>query len=756
MSLFYFTEFDINTRLPVRSKYNFDFTKYATDRNLGTNDKEVIFQAFLDENGIDYSKPTTCKQDLIQYFTPMTNTIIDYINNYGYTIHTNYMSSMYLNSYVSFDQLVASQFDLIEYNDTEIRFIQDYYYTNVYAATSDINYYTKYNFDFDSFSQDFNVWGTKLTVFTDFMVRCIYLSNSVVGSFGYGITEYLKKYFVYFENLESYLIQYCVTSDLSYEYKYPNNINYESYREMNEDLKSFSIPFLKNHYLHYGQFEIRTFLYDVKPLTNYDLIQSSLSTVYTVSDERIGSGFLFDYNDGKKYLVTCFHILKSSNINIIRGNFSYKNSYNTLEETISVTADFRVLGYDRFTDILVGVYDPTLNYNVFQNNSEEINKLKSLKIDNLYNLKVGEEVSYIGNIGYDDTASLLIGTLIDNNYAGGFGTSIFGSPQSLIIETSTAGGFSGSPICIGDMKSTDGNFKCVGILNSSISEDRYTQAIGGRFSINVISNIILNGDYYLSVFGNDIVTLNYFQSIGYPLKWFGVIGNYFNSVKSIKEYPELSSMKYNGGYIITDFIVGFNSITNKFVINAFDLGKLNIIRLKTAFLNSKIYKQYIDSSNRPIVIKSITFFNGVNSSFQKYYLGKYGNQVGLNTFTFGFNPISFKPSDESGLIFPFLNYYANTIFEYYYYDGEKYSLDTETIISDDSFTATYVDGLGNKMTQNKWEMPIFLYSYIDEYWNTMKTYQISGLSNNQTRTDSSKTDSSRTDSSRTSDPSRYY
>ena len=686
MSIFYFTEFDGKTRLPIRSKYNFDFIKYANARHLETTDKQIIFRAFLDENGVDYSKPTTCKPDLIQYFTPMTNAIINYINKYGYTIHTNYMSTAYLNSYVSYDQLVITQFDLIEYNDTQIRLIQDYYYTNV-DKTSDIKYYTKYNFDFDSFSKYFNVWGTKLTVFTDFMIRAIYLSESLVGFYGYGITDSLKKYFMYIENLESYLIEYCVTSDLSYEYKYPDNIDYKSYGELNKDLLSDNIVVLKDHYLHYGQFEIRKFLYNVKSLSNFDLLQSALATVFNIKGENIASGFLYDYSDGKKYLVTCFHLMKySSIINVIRGSFCYKNSYNNLNETITVTADFKVVGYDRSCDVLVGVYDPNLDYNLYNNNSKDVNNLLSLKLQNLYDLKIGEKISYIGNMGYDDTASLLSGTVIDNNYTGSFDVDCFGNPLSVLIESLTAGGFSGSPIFVGDMTTTDGNFKCLGMLNSTISNQRYTQAINARILVNVISNIIQIYDYFYEIYKGDIVSLNFIQRLGYPKFWFGTLGNYFNSVRSIKEYPGLKTMKYTGGYLIKDFIVGFNTVTNKFITNAIELGKINNIRINTPLLNSKMYRQYIDSSNMPIVIKSLLFFNAELSSFQKFYLGKYGNQVGLDTITYGFASISSVKNPDPSYLFPIISKYGNIKFEYFYFDGERYVSDTDVIISDDSLT----------------------------------------------------------------------
>lgn len=739
MSIYYFTEYDTKTRLPIRSKYNFDFTKYASDRNLNTSDKNIIFEAFEKENGKDFSKPTKTLPQLIRYFTPMTNAIINYINKYGQTIHTNYMSSVYINTYTQFSTLVQNQFELIEYNDTQIRFIQDYFYKSV----NNVEYCTKYNFDFVNFSKDFNVWGSKLVVFTEFMVRSIYLNNSVVGAYGYGLPDSLKKYFLIVDNLEKYLIQYSVTSDLSYVYKYPDNIDYKSYGEMNPDLLLKNLDVLKDHYLHYGQFELRHFNYNTKPRSNYDILRGSAATIVSIGSTSTGSGFLYNYvGDNKIYLITCFHIMENSRvINIIRGSFSYVNSNNPLDEGINVTADFAVVGYDKFADILVTVYEPKLDYNVNEKNESLINKLPRLFFDNDYELELGEEVSFLGNMGFYDNASLLSGKIIDKSYDGPFHTTTLGHPSSLLIQSQYSKGFSGSPICVGDMTKSDGNIKCLGMLNSSlanekytqafgcrnagnikclgmnssVANEKYTQAIGCRTAGNIISNIILGYDYFGKLYRNDIVSLNYTQRFGLPPKWLGAYGTYYNSSRSIFKCPELKSMSHTGGYVLKKFIVGFDTIQKKFITNPFELGKSNNIRLFTPLLNSKIYRQFCESSNRPIVIKSITFLENSFSSFQKFDLGKYGNQKGLNLFTYGFNPIATTINPDTSYFFPFILKYQNVKFEYYYYNGIKYVLNTETIISDESTYTVNTDGLGNKFYQSKWEFPFSLLSYLESY-----------------------------------------
>ena len=55
---------------------------------------------------------------------------------------------------------------------------------------------------------------------------------------------------------------------------------------------------------------------------------------------------------------------------------------------------------------------------------------------------------------------------------------------------------------------------------------------------------------------------------------------------------------------------------------------------------------------------------------------------------------------------------------FYYFNGEKYVEDSETIVSDeDSSYTVNIDGLGNKFFQDKWTFPINLITKLDEYWN---------------------------------------
>ena len=725
----YYTEYDPITKKPIRSKYNFNFEEYQKERPVlkDVTDKNFIFRFFLRENDFDFRKPMVTKLHLQKYFTPMTDKVMKYISNYGYTIHSNYMSTFDPITYIPLGDLVQTQFELIEYTDVEIRFVQDYYY-DFFDKERNLEC-TKYNFDFEKYSEDFCVYGTKLEIFTDFVVRCIYISNVFIGVYGYGLPDCLKTYFYRVDNFSEFLTEYGVTSIFDNNPKSVSNIDFESYRTQNPDINVNEFPSLKEYYYLYGQFEMRKFDYIQTNVTNNDKFKTSIGTIVSVGNSEVASGFLYSYSEfpNRIYLVTCFHVIKYRTIiDVIRGSF-----FNG-DETI--TADFKILGYDRFADVLVAQFDPYLEYNVLRNNSEKVKKLYRLKMDAFTNVKQGDRVKYIGNMGYDDTESFLEGAVIDANYGGDFKTCTMGHPESILIDTIVSGGFSGSPIIIGDLYGTNINdIKCVGMLNSSLSNGKYTKCIKSTIATSVISNIILGDAFFSSLYKGDPVKLNFTQRFGLTPKWMGTIGAYFNIGRSVAKNLELRTLPYTGGYVIEKFVVGYNVLTSEFVTNPLNLGKQQIIKVDTPLLNSKLYKKYIESSNTPIVIKSIRFFENKNSNYNTYLIGKYGNQCGLGVFSYGLCGIgTFNIESSNDYYFNFKDIIQDVTIVFYYFDGDKYVEDSDTIVCDDSSYTVNKDGLGNVFYQNKWSFPVNLITNLDEYWNNQSltfTYNDSLTSN---------------------------
>ena len=103
-------------------------------------------------------------------------------NDYlGMSIHPGYLNPFNLKTYICYEILVENQFDLAYYTDQQVRRLQDYYFND-----AENNIYSKYNFNFELFSKDFNVYGNNLVIFTDFISRVIYESDTKVGTEGYG------------------------------------------------------------------------------------------------------------------------------------------------------------------------------------------------------------------------------------------------------------------------------------------------------------------------------------------------------------------------------------------------------------------------------------------------------------------------------------------------------------------------------------------------------------------------------------------
>ena len=128
--MIYFAAFDDEQNL-LYTKYNFDYVQYALDYGLPPpttyETKVVIFKDFLEKNGTTYDKPYSVEPEYVKYFFPITANIITYLTTYGYTIHPNYMHIEDPDSYIPEDVLIAQQFDLINYTDTEIQRLQDYF-----------------------------------------------------------------------------------------------------------------------------------------------------------------------------------------------------------------------------------------------------------------------------------------------------------------------------------------------------------------------------------------------------------------------------------------------------------------------------------------------------------------------------------------------------------------------------------------------------------------------------------------------------
>jgi hypothetical protein len=703
MRFYNFLVYDPITHKLKYSKFNFDFNKYYNDNQNLINDKNLLFDNFWTENNYDFLKPFTVYPKHEKYFTPITIDIQSYVSKYG-LIHGNFMAETSTN--IAKDILLKYQFELINYDESEYRRLQDFVYANNLTYS-----YTKYNFDFDTYSSDFNIFDTKLATFTDFIIRN-YNTSGVISNFGgNGINNILKKYFKINVNLEEYLFSNSVNSILKYADKNYYNIDFDAYIADNGDLNHLSIDDAKEHYLRWGQFELREMKFINRAKTSLELTRLATCSVFlkNKTDSPITVGFLYYFpNDINTYLVTVHHLIeKFKDQRYVYGIFEHNSK--------SIMAQFKIIGYDIVTDILVAIYDHTLSYNII--NNVDISVFPQLFVNFNYNTLISEKISMIGNLGFDDNLSYIDGRIINTRYSGGFtldhSTDVI--PESILIQSLGIGGVSGSPVLKGNPLDSS-IMECIGMVIGGLkSSDQLVIAIDGYLLANIVNKIIDNWDIY--IIKQNITNQSYidkFVKNGYPKTWLGITNQYNHPSASVI-YKELSNLSYIGGLLITNFIIGFNVRDETFVFSANDLTDSNVIKFTGPLLNSNIYERFITNGNIPIVIVSISFFDSVKSSFIKTYIGKFGNQDSYSDFVYGSKSIATYslPGDYYN---KFKYEYAPITIEYYYYNGEVWLFDTDVIGGNElSNYITYHDNAGNKYYQHLFEFPQILVPYINNY-----------------------------------------
>ena len=696
--------YDPDSKELLYTKYNFNFELYVSDFKLLTLDRNQIFEDYWKRNNYVDTKPYFVYADYIKYFKPITQEIKDYIDKYG-VFHGNWLANITTNLSDLF--LITNQYDLIPYTDEQIRRLQDYVYTTGTEFT-----YTKYNFNFESYAHDFKLYtANKLVLFSDFVLRNYNSSGVIVArSSGYGITEDFKQYFISSTGLIDYLLKNSVYSILKYTDSNISNIDFEQYTKLNTDLGSLSPDDAKEHYLKYGQFEKRIIPFIKQPKKSIEITRSAICSVFLKNkgDSPLATGFLFNHFNNDRYIITCYHIIKNyRDQRYIYGIFE--------NDEQSVIAQCKIIGYDTISDVMVAKYDHTLNYNVV--NKIDLTIYPPITINSGYKLHVSENVSLIGNIGFDDNLSYSGGRIMNTRYSGGFniGNSADTIPESVLIQTYGTPGMSGSPVLKGDPLGLE-MMDCIGMLVGSLkSSDQIMVAIDGYLLDNIVQVIHHNWDLYIDLLGVTLQSeIDNFVKNGYPKSWLG-INNQYNHPILAKIYKELANLSYVGGILITNFIIGFNVRDERFVFSSNDLVDRNVIKFDGPLLKSKIYSRFITNGNVPIVIKSMTFFDRVNSSFEHYNIGKFSNQRPYSHYVYGHSHIAVYTLPDTyynNLRFE----YGPIIIEYFYYDGEMWKTDIEKIGGNSAdWYVTYTDNTGNKYYQHKFEFPQILIPYVHDY-----------------------------------------
>jgi hypothetical protein len=720
--IYYFAVYDEVSHKLLYTKYNFNFAKYIAafklDPKLSQND---VFYHFIVENGHTFDKKFVVKENLKKYFDDITQEEIDYFNKYGYAKQENYMWGEVPELFVTAEEYILTQYDLIPYDNEQLRRLQDYIYIDNDGS------YTKYNFEFDTYSADFNVWGNKLVVFTDFVIRTTYLNDIFISAYGYGYPlESFKKYFKQEPTLSDYLKDYSVTSVYANVDKSFPTIDFIKYREANPDLANYDVPTMKEHFYLYGQFERRPVKFTKQPNPLKD-VANSIATIMTETGSATGFLFTggpeFDIVDGKKqlYIVTCYHLFERSlNKNVMRAVITYDDGTLSYGESKTLTLEFKTIGYDMFTDLCVGLYDADLDYNKIFNSNLNVDLIPKLKIYKEERIKMGDTIGTIGNIASDDNLSYLEGSVIDPKYVGTFTDSyMLGIPASILAEIHSAKGMSGSPMFV----FRNNEYRCVGMINSGMGpENQYALGISG-FNMNlVVNNTISRWFVYGPLYKSNIKLLNFFIKDGYPKRWLGARCSYYHQKVTPSKFKAFNNFNYNGGLVLEDFVLGFNYINKTFIYDTLELSKQGAVEFKSALINTKMYEKFIYSSRTPIVIKSIYFFENVHSNTSRYFMGKYGNQVGLDVITYGLGQVS-TVLNEPGFTNRVRRQYPTIEIEFYYYDGNEWKLDKEKVGGNTpDWYLTTTDPIGNKFYEHRFDVPSVLIPYIDVYARSFVQY----------------------------------
>ena len=706
----YFNAYNSQTKQLEFSKYNFNFDLYKSEFGLEDKTKLEIFDDFILRNGSNYKIPTVVKEELKQYFLPMTQKIQNYNRYIGMSIHPGYINIFNLNSYIPYEVLVENQFDTVFYTNNQIRRLQDYYYNDI-----DNNIYSKYNFNFDLYSQDFNVYGNKLVIFTDFISRVIYESDTLLGTNGYGDPKSFSKYFIQDPTLNEYLVNHGNFSIFYHTKKSIHNIDWENYAELSGYVGQ-SKDILEENYIINGQFVRYPIKFLQEPLDEFSEFSKSLAIVSgnQISTSSTGVGFLYK-NINKPnniYLITNDHILSSDNLESFFGIFEIVNNSN---KTISTTAEFKVIGRDKFTDILIGLFDPELFYNKTFN--VDLSDYKPIDVNLNLNIKKNDVITVIGSIGSIDNRTAIEGRIMDPKYNGTFTDNSYSIPECYLMDINVDNGLSGSPVLI---KESD-KFNLVGLLVCRIGTNyNYAVAINNFTLKTVISSLLENYDVIKLNFKDEYLKFSILTQKGLTKKWLGIFGYYNDPINIRSKNSSLINLKYNGGLVITKFILGFDYVEKKFIYETDSLVKASVIPIDGPLLNSRMYSRFIESNKNPIVIKSMTFYDAIRCQYFKFNIGKYSNQDGFFRFNYGFLPLGNFNIILNNFISKLGFTYGKVLFEYYYYNANVWVLESEYIGgNDETWYNKYELNTLSKFIQHKYEYPIFLLPYTSSFANTL-------------------------------------
>jgi hypothetical protein len=162
--------------------------------------------------------------------------------------------------------------------------------------------------------------------------------------------------------------------------------------------------------------------------------------------------------------------------------------------------------------------------------------------------------------------------------------------------------------------------------------------------------------------------------------------------------------------VIDSFIYGYNTFTNSLITNMTDLNDKNAIPIISPLFNSKMMNRFIDS-DCPIVLKSVTMYDMLTSSYSEMHLGKFGNQLSYSRITYGVSPMATNRFEGASYANVVIYKYPLFTLKYYYYNGSTWIEETE-VVGGNSPDWYVVNTYANlEYYQHKLEYPVCLWNY---------------------------------------------
>ena len=293
-----------------------------------------------------------------------------------------------------------------------------------------------------------------------------------------------SKYFIQDSTLKDYLINHGNFSVFENTRKNLYNIDWRNYAQLT-GLPPDNDAALKEHYIRTGQFLRYEIRFKPQKVSEYKKYLKSIAIVsgQTTAGSKTGAGFLYrNFNRPDEiYLITTNHLLSKENLESFKALFEVVDQTN---EIISTTAEFKVIGRDIYTDIIVSMFDPNLFYN--KTFGVDLRSYEPLSIDIESEISEGDKINIIGSIGSLDNKTLITGQIMDPHFNGSFITGAYSVPECLLIDVNVSTGLSGAPVFL----EKNNKFSLVGmvILCFSVGDNgQYCVSLIG-FTLEVIIN----------------------------------------------------------------------------------------------------------------------------------------------------------------------------------------------------------------------------------------------------------------------------